>query len=130
MANDFYQEMGAFVRDILQPTSAGGLGQGQIVLKRITPGTPDQAAPWIPAQPQVTTQTLKGAVRGVDGKMIGVEMGGTVILPSDRVAITEVPSIEYEAGDVLEVDGKEVQILGMENIPAAGIASAVKWVIR
>lgn len=127
---DFYQEMSAFVRDILQPTSAGGLGQGQIILKRITPGTPDPAAPWIPVQPQVTTQALKGAVRGADSKLIGVEMGGTVILPSDRVAITEVPSIEYEAGDVLEIDGKEVQILGVENIPAAGIASAVKWVIR
>lgn len=127
---DFYQEMGAFVRDILQPTSAGGLGQGQVVLKRITPGTPDPATPWIPVQPQTTTQTLKGAVRGVDSKLIGVEMGGTVILPSDRVAITEVPSIEYEAGDVLEVDGKEVQVLAVTKIPAAGIASAVKWVIR
>ena len=128
--SDFYSDMGQFVRDILQPTSAGGLGQGQIVLKRITPGTPDPEAPWIPVQPQVTTQTLKGAVRGADSKLVGVEMGGTVILPSDRVAITEVPSIEYESGDVLEVDGKDVQILGVTKIPAAGIASAVKWVIR
>lgn len=128
--SDFYQSMQQMARDLLAPTSSNGLGQGTIVLKRITPGTPDAAAPWIPVLPQVTTQTLKGAVRGADSKLIGVEMGGTVILPSDRVAITEVPSIDYEAGDVFSIDGKEVTVLAVEPIPAAGVRSAVKWVLR
>ena len=127
---DFYQEMGAFVRDILQPTSAGGLGQGKIVLKRITPGAPDPLEPWKPVQPQTTTQTLKGAVRGVDSKLVGTERNGAVLLSSDLVAITEVPSIDYEAGDVFSIDGKEVTVLDVEPIPAAGVRSAVKWFLR
>lgn len=127
---DFYQEMGAFVRDLLAPTSSNGLGQGELKLTRVTPGAPDPSQPWKPVQPQTTTQTLKGAVRGVDSKLVGTERNGAVLLSSDLVAITEVPSIDYEAGDVFSIDGKEVTVLDVEPIPAAGVRSAVKWFLR
>ena len=128
--SDFYTDMGDFARDILSPTSQGGLGQGELKLTRVTPGTPDSTKPWLPVQPQTTTQTLKGAVRGVDSKLVGTERNGAVLLSSDLVAITEVPSIDYEAGDVFSIDGKEVTVLDVEPIPAAGIRSAVKWFLR
>lgn len=130
MANDFYSDMGKFVQDILAPTSQNGLGQGELKLTRVTPGTPNPLEPWKPVQPQTTTQTLKGAVRGVDSKLVGTERNGAVLLSSDLVAITEVPSIDYEAGDVFSIDGKEVTVLDVEPIPAAGIRSAVKWFLR
>lgn len=128
--SDFYSDLATMARDLLAPTSAGGLGQGTLVLTSITPGTPDQVEPWEPVIPQTTTQTLRGAVKGVSSKLIGVAAGETVIVATDREAITEVPSITYKAGDLLSVDGKEVRVLSVQPLPAAGTACAVKWVIR
>lgn len=127
---DFYQEMQQMARDMLAPTSHGGLGQGVLVLTSVTPGTPDPLEPWKPVTPQKTTLTLRGAVKGVSSKLIGVEVGGTVIVATDREAITEVPSIAYKAGDLFSVDGKEVRVLSVQPLPAAGTACAVRWVIR
>lgn len=127
---DFYSEMNQMARDLLKPTSQGGLGQGEITLSRTTPGTPDEDEPWVPVEPTVTTETLDGAVRGVDKRLVGTEAGSTVILASDRIAICTVPTMGYTAGDVLSVDGTPVHIISVERIPAAGVAAAVKFLIR
>lgn len=127
---DFYSEMNQMARDLLKPTSQGGLGQGEITLSRTTPGTPDEDEPWVPVEPTVTTETLDGAVRGVDKRLVGTEAGSTVILASDLIAICTVPTMGYTAGDVLSVDGVPVHIVSVENIPAAGIAAAVRFIIR
>ncbi len=127
---DFYTEMQQFARDILSPTAQGGLGQGVIHLVTTRPGVPDPDAPWAPVEPVTTKQLIKGAVRGVSSKLVGVGVGETVILPSDRVAICEVPSVMYEPGDTLLVDGKPVHIIQFDKIPAAGITSAVRFIIR
>ena len=126
---DFYQEMADMVRDLLSPTSAGGLGQGAITLVRVVQ-TPNPTEPWEPPTQSTLTEKLKGAVSGVDRRLVGTEAGGAVILESDRIAICEVPAMSYQAGDVLQVDGVPVHILSVERIPAAGIAAAVKFVIR
>lgn len=128
--SDFYSDLATMARDLLAPTSSNGLGQGELKLTSITPGTPDPTKPWEPVTPQTTTQTLRGAVKGVSSKLIGVEVGGTVIVATDREAITEVPSIAYKAGDLFSVDGKEVRVIDVQKIPEAGTASAVKWIIR
>lgn len=126
---DFYTEMAAMTRGLLAPTSQGGLGQGEIVLTRKTPGVPGPN-PWDPVEPVTQSETLRGAVSGVSQELVGTEIGGTVILSSDRQAICAVPTLQYQAGDVLSVDGVPVNILGVQRIPAAGIAAAVKFVIR
>lgn len=125
---DFYESMRQTAEELLAPTSQGGLGQGNIVLSRQSsvPG----ATPWDP--PIVTTQeeTLRGAVRGVSKELIGVEEGGTVIVASDRQAICAPPKMGYTAGDVLVVDGVPVNIISVQNIPAAGTVAAVRFIIR
>jgi hypothetical protein len=126
---DFYQEMQDMAREMLAPTSQGGLGQGEIVLTRKTPGVPGPN-PWDPVEPVTQSETLCGAVSGVSQELVGTEMGGTVLLASDRQAICEAPRVEYQAGDVLSVDGVPVHILGVKRIPAAGTVSAVKFFIR
>lgn len=125
---DFYSQMAEMTRDLLSPTSQNGLGQGKIELTKITALPPDN--PW--DEPTTTERTvqIKGAVRGIDAKLIGVEMDGMVLLASDRVAITEVPPVEYQAGDTLSIDGKPVHVISVEKIPAAGVTSAVKFYIR
>lgn len=127
---DFYTEMAQMARDLLAPTSLGGLGQGTITLTRMVPGTPNPETPWIPVEPVPETVTVRGAVRGVSKELIGTEVGSAVIVASDRQAITEVPTIAYTAGDTLSVDGKPVMVLSVQNIPAAGVVSAVKFIIR
>lgn len=127
--SDFYSEMAQMASDLLAPTSEGGLGQGHITLTRTTPGTPGPN-PWDPVTPVTQTVTIRGAVRGISKELVGTEVGGTVLLASDRVAICEVPSIDYTAGDVLAVDGVPVHVIAVEKIPAAGVTSAVRFTIR
>lgn len=127
---DFYADMAKMAKDLLKPTSQGGLGQGAITLTRVTPGAPNPDRPYDPVQPVTQTTTLNGAVRGVNKELVGTEIGGTIIVASDRQAICDVPSIAYTAGDVLTVDGVPVNVLAVENIPAAGIPAAVKFTIR
>lgn len=126
---DFYAEMAQMAAELLSPTSQGGLGQGVVTLTRSTPGAPG-ANPWDPVTPTTQTETLKAAVRGVDARLVGTEVGGAVILASDRQAICAVPAMAYTAGDTLSVDGKPVHVISVERIPAAGITSAVKFIIR
>lgn len=127
---DFYADMAKMAKGLLKPTSQGGLGQGTMTLTRVTPGAPNPDRPYDPVQPITQTVDLNGAVRGVSKELIGTEIGGTIILSSDRQAICDVPSISYTAGDVLSIDGVPVTVLGVENIPAAGIPAAVKFTIR
>lgn len=128
--DDIYTRMQATARRLLAPTSSGGMGQGVIVLGHKTEGVVDPSKPWVPVAPTMENETIGGAVRGVSQQLVGVEMGGTVILASDRQAICEVPSIEYKAGDVLSVDGKPVHIISYSKIPAAGTTVAVRFIIR
>ena len=126
---DFYAEMAQMAASLLSPTSQGGLGQGTVTLTRSTPGVPGPN-PWDPVVPVTTTETLRGAVRGVDKRLVGTEVGGAVILASDRQVISAPPVMSYTAGDTLAVDGVPVHIVAVEKIPAAGITSAVKFIIR
>ncbi len=126
---DLYTRMAATAERLLSPTSQGGLGQGRIELIRTTSGTPGPN-PWDPVEPVTETELLKGAVRGVDKRLVGTAVGDAVILASDRQAICAAPKMDYTAGDTLSVDGKPVHIISVENIPAAGTRVAVKFLIR
>lgn len=126
---DIYTRLQGTTRRLLRPAAQGGLGQGEIVLTRKTPGVPGPN-PWDPVQPVTQAETLRGAVRGVSQRLVGTEMGGTVILASDRQAICEAPKMQYQAGDTLSVDGTPVHIIAFERIPAAGTTSAVRFTIR
>lgn len=127
---DFYSEMADMARDLLKPTSAGGLGQGHLTISREGPPTPGPN-PWDPVVPgEPIVEKLDGAVRGIDKRMIGTEVGGVVLMASDLQAICAVPSMEFQPGDTFAVDGKPVHVIAMENIPAAGTPSAVRFIIR
>lgn len=126
---DFYADMAAVTASLLAPTSQNGLGQGVVTLTRSTPGVPGPN-PWDPVVPVTETETLKAAVSGVDKRLVGTEAGGSVILASDRECICAPPVMSYTAGDTLAVDGVPVHIVDVRKIPAAGITSAVKFIIR
>lgn len=130
MAGDFYTQMAGVARDLLAPTSRGGLGQGKIELVRYTDAPP--VNPWdAPLPPTRTATTLNGAARGVSKEMIGapVDNGGQIVA-TDLVVIVAPWDGQYEPADVLEIDGKPVTILSVSNIPAAGIVSAIRFIVR
>lgn len=128
--SDFYDDLAKMTAELLAPTSQNGLGQGVLELIRITPGVPDSDKPWLPVQPTEQTETLKAAVRGVDSRLVGTEVGSAVILASDREVVCAPPAMDYQAGDILSVDGVRVNILSVQRIPAAGTVSAVKFIVR
>lgn len=130
MAGDFYTQMAGVARDLLAPTSRGGLGQGKIELVRYTDTPP--VNPWdAPLPPTRTVTTLNGAARGVSKEMIGapVDNGGQIVA-TDLVVIVAPWGGQYAPTDVLEIDGKPVTILSVSNIPAAGIVSAIRFIVR
>lgn len=127
----FYQDMQQMTRDLLTSDADGGLGQGEIVLKRVSQGEPNPDAPWEPVEPIVETEKLKGAARGVSGTLLGTEVNGTILVSTDLVIICEVPQkLQYTAGDVLTIDGRAVTVLSYSNIPAAGTPAAVRFIVR
>lgn len=126
----FYDDLADMASELLSPTASGGLGQGVIQLIRVTQGVVDPDKPWLPVQPTEQTETLKGAVKGVSSKLVGTEVGSAVILASDREAICAAPTMQYQAGDILSVDGVRVNILSVQRIPEAGTTVAVKFIIR
>lgn len=126
---DIYSRMAEVSARLLAPTSQGGMGQGSVILTRVTPGVPGPN-PWDPVIPTTQTETLRAAVRGVDRRLVGTSVGDAVILASDRQCICAPPAMVYSPGDVLSVDGVPVHIISVEKLPAAGIASAVKFLIR
>lgn len=128
---DFYSEMAQTARELLAPTSQGGLGQGTITLVRYVAG-PAPTNPWdapSPSTPQVTA--LDGAARGVGKELIGapVETGGQIVATDLQVIVAPWGGA-YDPGDVLKIDGVPVTVLKVENIPAAGTVCAVKFVAR
>ena len=127
---DFYADLAAMARDLLKPTSSGGLGQGHLTISREGPSTPS-ANPWDPVVPgERIVEKLDGAVRGIDKRMIGTEVGGVVLMASDLQAICAVPVMTWQPGDTFAVDGKPAHVVAMETIPAAGTPSAVRFIIR
>lgn len=128
---DFYDEMRQTAIDLLAPTDEGGLGQGEIQLVRLVPGAPG-ANPWDPPAPSSRQVTpLDGAARGVGKELIGapVESGGQIVATDLQVTVAPWGG-SYEPADVLEIDGRPVTILKIQNIPEAGTVCAIRFVVR
>jgi hypothetical protein len=128
---DFYDEMRDVVREMLAPTSEGGLGQGTIELVRYIEG-PAPTNSWDPpATPEREITVLDGASRGVGKELIGapVETGGQIVA-SDLQVVVAPWGGAVDPADVLQIDGTPVTILSVRNVPAAGTVCAVKFVVR
>lgn len=128
---EFYADMAKVTVSLTNDTSQGGLGQGRLQISRIVKGAVDPAQPWVPPADVEQIEQTQGVVSGVETKLIGTAAdSGAVILASDRMAVCSVPAIRPVAGDKLVVDGKPTHIISVKPIPAAGIACAMKYVIR
>lgn len=76
-------------------------------------------------------EVLDAVVTGIDAEMVGSPTGegGPVFLASDRKVLCATP-VEYGANDVIRIDGRDVTVLRVDNILAAGEPLAVKMYVR
>lgn len=96
----FYDDMADMARELLAPEDEGGLGQGDVHLKRVTttPG-PNE---WDPPTETVATWELVAAVRRVSTKYVD----GTLIVASDNQVTFAVPATVPLMTDHLVIDGR------------------------
>lgn len=129
--SDIYTRMADVSKRMLRPASEGGMGQGSIVLVKYVPGPPP-AQLWEPPSPPVPQRTpLRGAVRGVGKELIGTAAdNGTVIEAGDLQVIVAPWGGNADPEDVLELDGEAATVMSVQNIPAIGIPSAVRLIVR
>lgn len=138
--SNFFDDMAAMAGDLLKPSSQGGLGAeaGDIVLVRSAPGVIDPAAPWLPVEPVETREPLKGHSFGVPQQFIGSKVNGggigDTVMMGDQYVISSVPATDWTQGDgvvmSIEIDGHHWQVVSVQDIPAAGTRSAVKFLVR
>lgn len=128
---EFYSEMAGVTRELLAPTSEGGLGQGSIVLVRFIPAA-EPSNPWDPpAEPTPVRTVLDGAATGVSKELLGTPLAnGTAILASDKSVIVSVWPGDAEPEDILELDGAAHTIMRVDRIPPVGITAAVRLIVR
>ncbi len=130
---DLYTRMAGVSKRLLAPTAQGGLGQGKIELVRLTPAATDPEKPWLPpGAPTRAVTPLDGAARGVGKELVGTPVeNGSAIVATDLVVIVAPWGGSVQPGDILELDGVAVNtILKIENIPAVGTVSAVRFIVR
>lgn len=130
--SDFFDDMALMARDLLKPSNQGGLGARtrSISYLRANAPTPPEN-PWEPPAPVSWTELdVRAQSFGISKQLIGTEIGNTAMIATDLYVICERIPDGYQPTDVIEIDGEKVMILGVERIPAAGVASAVKFFIR
>lgn len=101
-------------RNMLAPTSAGGLGQGVIQLKRITVTEPPND--WTPGEEVTETWTLRAASRRRNQKF----ETGTLIVETGDIITCAVFETKPRLTDILVVDGANKSITDIKPIPSAG----------
>lgn len=120
----FYDEMAAMVQDLLQPDSAGGLGQGAIQIIRTTPGGIDPAHPETPVAPV----RLVATVDQIGMPKAEYRTGETVITTDLAFMITPPVGFEPEAGDVVRVAGVDVgTVVHVERLGSLDVA--IYWTV-
>lgn len=125
-----YNDLAATVRELLDPGQLGA-ASGSIVLVRrtVTPA----ANSWEDPTVTLTSETLLAQAFGVSGQLVGLpadEPADGVIVASDRTVVAALPEMGYQPGDLLTIDGTAVTVIRVEQVPAAGVPSAVKFVVR
>lgn len=100
--------------------------QGSVVLVRRTPGVIDPAKPFEPVQPQERREALSAVTDGVSSRLVD----GETILATDLEVQCYPPAMGVEAGDALEMDGKEVVIIRSLPYPPEGETVYHTFIVR
>ena len=124
----FYADLAAMTAGLLQPDSAGGLGQGAIDIVRVTPGTVDPLHPETPVAPV----RLAAAVDQIGMPKAEYRTGETVITTDLAYMITPPVGFDPEPGDLVRVSGVDVgTVVHVERLGSLEVAIYYKiWCNR
>lgn len=115
----FYAEMQDMVRDLLQPDSQGGLGQGAIAIVRETPGVPSPSAPWVPVVPSKQTEK----VNQIGKPKAEYVSQGTIIVTDTAFMIEPPATLVPDVGDRVLIGGVDVGgIVHVERLGSFDVA--------
>jgi hypothetical protein len=118
----FYDEMQEMATELLAPEASGGLGQGSVTLKRITPGTPNADQPWLPVAPTTESWALGASVRRQHYRYVS----GTLVAETGDIVVFSTPSgVTPMLSDQLIIDGSAREMSELTPIPGAG--TVVAW---
>lgn len=136
---DIYDEFAEMAREMLSPTSSGGLGQGRIELKRY-PQDRDSLEPWTPVDSNdspVEREVLRAAASVIRSRFNSSSgySGETAILEGDIRIVAAVPSIEWTLSDksplYVSIDnGPDMPVVLSSSIPEAGTPVAIELIVR
>lgn len=119
-----YDEMAAMVHDLLQPDSAGGLGQGAIEIVHLSAGIPDPAHPETPVAPV----RLVATVDQIGMPKAEYRTGETVITTDLAYMITPPVWFDPEPGDLVRVAGVDVgTVVHVERLGSLDVA--IYWTV-
>lgn len=128
MSSDIYTRMQSTASRLLKQ-----YGQGEVLLERRLPGTPDTDRPWLPGLPETMTYRLDAVIRSVDRRFVD----GTLVVGTERQATFSVYATHIETNgspvspvvvavvptmaDTLIVDGNPTKIKKIAGTPDAGV---------
>ena len=122
--------MAGVARDLLLPSDQGGMGaeSGSVTFVRYTAVA--AAEPWLPPpEPTRVELDVRAQVFGVGKELVGTPVpNGGQIVSTDLMVIAE--RVDYEPGDVIELDGTAATILSVRRVPEVGVVSVVKFIVR
>jgi len=115
----FYDETRDMVQELLLPDEEGGLGQGTVLLRRVTVGPPPNE--WTPGEETVAVYELSATVERLHQRY---ENGVLIVETGDMVTFS-VPEVGPLLTDTLVIDGAERVITNFTPVPEAG--TSVVW---
>ena len=113
-----YSDLAAMTVDLLAPDTAGGLGQGAIVIVRIAPGVINPASPETPVGPVETLATVNQiAIPKAEYR------SGETVIQTDTAYMITPPPFDPKPGDLVRIAGVtvgavvHVERLGSLDVP-------------
>lgn len=133
---EFYEDMAAFAREILAPTSRGGLGQGQVTIHRRALALPDPTAPW--EQPSGYRIDEAVAVDAVVDPNQNTLIDGSVVNTDELIVTTPALDIDLVIGrdgaafTLTAADGSftAAPVTKITRVPPIGRLVCVQFVIK
>jgi len=117
--SQFYDRMRATATKLLTTYKQGTVEIGRPV---VTPG----ANPWDAPTTATDWTALNAVARGVSQALVD----GTQVLASDLMILVAVSDYAYQVSDLIRLDGKQVAIVRVDQIPAAGDPVVIRFIVR
>ena len=80
--------------------------------------------------PVMTELPVRAQSFGIGKELVGTEIENTVLIATDQYVITERIPGGYQPADIIMLDGVATVILSVQKIPAVGVHSAVRFIVR